>query len=142
MSEKSEAKIRDLIFALDDRPLVPVEVPEWGRTLYVRALSSEDRDLLEAATSEIVAEHKKLKRLAEEHGDEEFPALSQADILPGQRARICALATCDAEGKAIFEWSDIDRLRKKNGRAVERLVDAAIAASSLTPAALEELAGN
>lgn len=107
--------LRERILECDDLPRVAVEVPEWGVTLYVRALTAAERvDLGE--------------RVA---GD---GALFMAHV-------VCA-CTVDEDGEQVFNQDDAAILARKNGQALKRLFDAADHLNAFTERAVEELEKN
>lgn len=104
---------RDAILGLHDLKSTPVEVPEWGGTVYVRALNGSERDGLERMiTSDSIS-----------------------------RAAIAAMVTCDNQGVRLFGDDDVPALAQKHGGALERIVNAAMQFNVLTSASQSE-AGN
>lgn len=105
---------RDAILSLDDLPRSEVRIPEWGGSIYVRALNGEERDQLERMIA--------------------------ADSV--SRAAIAALVVVDAEGNRLFtEPSDVAALAKKHGSALERIVTAALRFNAISEDGLAD-AGN
>lgn len=96
--------LRDDIFAIDDLKPQPVEVPEWGRTLYVRAMSGADRDEWETLC------------WSKKDGE---PLTAKV------RLTLMILCTVDEHGEPVFSRDDIEKLAKKNYRAMKRLIDVA-----------------
>lgn len=101
---------RDQIFALDDLPRREVAIPEWKGSVYVRALTGAERDQLE-------------RMLAKDSAS---------------RASIAALCVVDKKGERLFSEDDVEKLAKKNGTALERIVTAALQFNALTEQALDE----
>jgi hypothetical protein len=97
------------ILALDDLPKKAVTVPEWGGSVFVRALTGGERD--------------KLERM-----------ISKDDV---SRASIVALCVVDDEGNRLFTENDIPALADKNGSALERIVSAALSFNMLTDESME-----
>jgi hypothetical protein len=94
--------MKDAIFACEFPKPVPVATPEWpdfDGKLFVRMLSAAERDRYE-------------ERIAE--GDH-----------ANWRARLVAMAACDAEGKRLFEDADAERLGELPSNLIERLWRAA-----------------
>ncbi len=85
--------LREQILAAADRPATPIEVPEWGVTVYLRPLSAADR-------IEIVG------RIT--NGTVPFAVL-------------VALGVFDADGSRVFTLEDLDALAEKRGEVIERL---------------------
>jgi hypothetical protein len=104
---------RDEILALDDLPRQEVKIPEWKGSVYVRALTGEERDKLERMiTKDSVS-----------------------------RAGIVALCVVDEKGERLFKEADVAKLAGKHGRALEKIVNAALRFNALTEEAITE-AGN
>lgn len=88
------------ILATDDRATLDVDVPEWGTTVRLRALSGEDRERFEAF-------------VAQENKDgEETPAV---------RATFLQLAIVDEAGDPLFTPAQIHALGRRNGYPITRL---------------------
>jgi len=100
------------ILALDDLPRREVEIPEWGGSVYVRALTGAERDQLERS-------------------------LSQSSTI--SRAAIVVMCCVDGDGNPLFSQSDVAALTNKNGQALERIVSAALAFNALTDEALADV---
>lgn len=111
---------REAILAADDIPTDDVEVPEWGGTVRIRALSGTDRDRMEA---DIVGNGKKPK-------------------MDNLRAKVVAASVIDEEGHKMFAESDVVALGRKSAAALGRVFDAAASLAAIKPADVEELAGN
>lgn len=110
--------LRDAILGADDCKAVPVEVPEWGRTLYVRPLTA--LELL--AFEEWVSASKP----------------TNAHIL----ARLVVLTVHDDAGAAIFRPGDEDPLMQKAGLPLTRLGREAVRLNGLTQQQQDALLGN
>jgi hypothetical protein len=108
---------RDAILAAEDLPRVPVEVPEWGGTVYVRTITGEERDVFE-----VFWHNNKDRR--------------------NVRAYLAMLSCVDETGAEIFKSTDLDAIGKKNGRALDRIFEVSMRLSRLGPQAVEELQGN
>lgn len=85
--------LRETILSAADMPLTPVEVPEWGVTVYLRPLSGADRSRL-------------------------VKAVQCGGVLYGIAL---AASLADDGGKLLFTEADIDALNAKSGRVLERL---------------------
>lgn len=119
---------RDQILAAQDIPApVPVDVPEWGGTVFVRVMSGTERDAWEAASLKIQGTGKKTSAV---------PNLENA------RARLCALCLCDEHGKRLFSNNDVAELGKKNARALDRVYDKASQINGITDKDVEDILGN
>ena len=93
---------RDAILRADDLPRKPVEVPEWGGTIYIRTMSGTERDRFDAA---IVA-----------RGQD-----GKVFDTKGLRVEIVVLTACDEDGKLLFSEKDKEALSLKSGNVLERL---------------------
>jgi hypothetical protein len=100
---------RDQILGLDDLPREEVAVPEWGGSVYVRALTGGERH--------------ELSKL-----------LGQGDVTS---AAIVALFAVDAQGSRLFTEADVEALEAKNGAALDRIVAAALRFNTLTEDSVE-----
>ena len=105
---------RDAIFSIDDLPREEVFVSEWNGSVYVRALSGAERDELERMLSKGAA----------------------------SRAAIVALCAVDASGERLFSADDVDALAKKNGRALEKIVTAAMRFAMISDEGIDEGKGD
>ena len=114
---------RDEILGANDIPREVVEVPEWGGAVWVYGLTGAERDAFEAET---IGEEKKNKRM-------NFQNL---------RARLCALAIRDEEGKRVFSRNDVELLGCKSCAGLVRVYDVAQRLSGLTDEDVEQLSGN
>ena len=104
------ALTRDAILGLDDLPRVEVAIPEWGGSVFVRALTGGERDQLE-------------RMIAKD-------AVSRASIV--------ALCVVDEKGERLFAQKDVEKLAGKHGGALEKIVSAALSFNSLSAEALTE----
>jgi hypothetical protein len=104
---------RESILASNDRPLQPVEVPEWGGTVYVPKLS-----LTEAAS---------FSKLTD---DQKGGGVLAARII------------VDAAGKRIFTDEDAPKLADKSAVAIGRVIEAFTQANSVNAKAIEAAAKN
>lgn len=112
---------REQILGADDRKTEDVEVPEWGGTVRVQALSGTDRDAYEAGIVQI-------------RGDG-----SRTFTLANARARLVALSVVDGEGTRFFSEADITALGAKSAQALERVFDVARRLSGLAEEDIEGL---
>lgn len=112
---------REQILAAVDRKIEPIEVPEWGGTVYVRSLSGSERDALEWQVKQ-----------AAESG-----ALGQ-----NARARFAASFICDESGSPLFTENDIEALGAKSGAALDRVWNAGNLLNKFSDDNVEKLAKN
>lgn len=123
---------RDAILAADDLKTQEVDVPEWGGTVLVRALSGEDRDAFEASLT---------MRRPVLVG----PNKGQMENVPDPsnvHAKLVARSIVDENGKRVFTDADIALLGAKSSAALQRLWDVAAELSGLTDGAAEDAEGN
>jgi len=112
---------RDDILAVDDLPLVPVEVPEWGGAVWVKPMTAAGRDAFEVAVSD-------------DNGE-----IDRHNF----RAKLVARCAVDPEtGVRLFKDEDAKALGAKNALPLSRIFDAAARASGLTPDDLAAMEGN
>lgn len=112
--------LKEEILALADDQRQPVEVPEWGKTLYVRVMSARARDAWQADMAE-----------RGKKGD--------GAVMENARARFIALTVVDQDGKPVFSLEDAEALGEKSAKAIDRLFNAATALNKLDPASAESL---
>jgi len=105
--------LREQILAKDDKKRVPVEVPEWGLTVWVQSMSGADRESFDELISK---------------------APHQLWI------RSVVLCACEEDGTRLFPDSDTAALKTRSAAALERIAKAALAVSGLQKT--EEVAGN
>lgn len=85
--------LADDILGINDHQSAPVEVPEWGRTLYVKSLTVDER----------------LKVQKHFHDRSKFLGLVVVECVT------------DQDGNRVFSDEHIPALLKKNGAILERL---------------------
>lgn len=116
------AATREAILGAPALPTEDVDVPEWGVSVTVRALSGTARDKYEAD----------LVRLG--------PAGNIVGYnLEGRRARMLALAVVGPDGKPLFKASDILSLGDQNADAIDRVVSVALRISGMSDDTVEAL---
>lgn len=111
---------RDQILAADDLKREQVEVPEWGGTVIVAALSGTQRDAWEASI--VTSEGR--------------------PNLRNMRAKLVSVSVVDEAGQQIFSAADVEALGAKSAAALERVAKVAQRLSKLGNEQLEELRGN
>lgn len=114
---------RDQILGADDLTRATVDVPEWGGTLLVRALTGAERGRLESGA---------LKQRG-------AAVAFQPQSLETVRGLVVSMAAIDAEGRQLFTFRDVVALSEKSGAALERVFDVVAALSGITEAAISEL---
>jgi hypothetical protein len=108
--------LRDQILTVDDRKIVPIEIPEWGLTCFVRVMEGSERDRWE----EIQITQK------------------WTDV----RARLSVATLCDEQGELLFSEADMPLLAKKSGPALDRIFAVALRINRLTTEDIAELKKN
>ena len=128
MSTKTQPKrlTREDVFAAADRATEDVEVPEWGGTITVRALSGTERDKYEASMV-------RYRRNAQ--GGVEIESVETDNL----RARLVSQSAVDEEGNRLFKEADVLGLRDKSAAALDRVFQAAQRLSHLTERDVEAL---
>lgn len=90
--------LRDQIVTANDAPLTPVEVPEWGATVYVKRLSYGDK-----------------VKLVDELTD-------TADVVGKRLYAVAVLhCVCDQDGTRVFTPDDYDLVVSRDADAVLRV---------------------
>jgi hypothetical protein len=112
---------KDAILAAEDRRTCDVDVPEWGGTVRVRALSGAERDAYEIALAGV------------------RPDGTARPNLVNVRARLVAMAVVDEDGKRLFTDRDAAALGEKSAQAMDRVFVAAQRLSGLSQGDVEEL---
>ncbi len=119
----SKILTRDAILQAQDLPRELVEVPPWGGSVYVRALTGAERDAFETSIVEQRGKSTKMN-------------------LKNIRAKLVALTVVDEEGNRIFSDSDASALGKKSAAALDKVFEVAQRLSGLRPEDVEELSKN
>lgn len=134
-SPAAAAPLKDLDAATIDQAkdlgeLVPVDVPEWGGRVYVRLMTSEERDQFER-------ENLNLKSLHEQ--DEPRVA-----VMKNLRARLVAKVLCNAKGERLYPdfVEGARRIGARRAAVVNRLFEVASRLNVLTETDVEAVAGN
>ena len=117
---------KEQILAANDAQPVPVEVPEWGGTVYVRPMSAGERDRWEGELMERTEKRKEGIVKATEN----------------LRAVFLSKCLCDSDGKLLFGPEDIEALAGRSYRAVDRAFEKAQTINGLSEADVEELEKN
>lgn len=117
--------LRDLILGAADLKPVAEVVPEWGATVYVRPMSSTERDAFD------IEQYAALDALRAMGGK----------YLPGFRARLLVRTLCDEAGAALFTPADIPALDAKSAAVLDRLYVVAQRVNGLGAKEIAALAG-
>jgi len=110
---------RDQILDAKDRTLEPVDVPEWGGTLYLQQMSAAQAATFRAAMLQAV--------------DSQTASIVDAELLTRMERRVVAWCATDADGKRLFTDEDADTLLgDKSPAVITRLSEKALELSALT----------
>jgi hypothetical protein len=115
-----------MILDVDDLEKVLVPCPEWGGDVYVRVLTAQEREIYEV----VIDARRELREAVETDEDgEPMPAaarLPAPDALPPSlRIPLVRMATCTAEGDALFAPGDEEWLAGKSQVVTTRIFEAA-----------------
>ncbi len=105
-----------------DLPRIEVQVPEWNGSVFVRQMTSTEKDAYE---TEMYQARKK------QEGSE----------LINLRARNLIRTISDENNTRVFEDSDVDALGEKSGLILDRLFDASEELNETTEEGITELVG-
>lgn len=114
---------KEQILEAEDFTFEDVEVPAWGGTVRVRALSGAERDHFESS-------------IVEQRGKKTH--MNMVNL----RARLVALAVIDDKGRRIFSSKDVEALGRKNAAALNQVFEAAQRLAGLRDEDLDELTEN
>lgn len=106
------------IKAADKKNLLPVEVPEWGLTVYIKQLTVGERDSFEA---------------------EAFAARKGDGLMDNPRSKFLVRTLCDEHGQTLCKPEEFAQLAELSSKPMERLFEAAQKHNRLTDADVEEL---
>jgi hypothetical protein len=110
---------RDSILGASDLPVVPVEVPEWGGTVYVRSITAGERDKFEASVNNGTRQN-----------------------LENFRARFAVLVLCDDAGNRLFSDSDANALSQKSASALQTILSAGMTHNAMRAEDVPEMEKN
>lgn len=101
----------DQILDAEDISIEAVEVPEWGGTVYVRAMTAVQRERYLDSMRKVIGEGAK--------------ATVQTVFAFGS-AKLAVLTLCDQNGNLLFDRSPetVEKLGRKSAKAMERVVAA------------------
>jgi hypothetical protein len=109
---------REQILAKRSTRIVTVEVPEWGGTVHLRALTVGERDRLD-----------------------QFVQDSKQKV-SGFRSLVLSLCLCDADGNRLFADRQREEIDGLDASVVERLFAAAMPLAGLSQADVKAIEGN
>jgi hypothetical protein len=111
------------ILSASDIHVEELPVPEWGGTLYVKTLTGEERDKIEAEILVIGADGR--------------PKQAKLNNL---RSLVAFYGICDEKGNRLFtKAEEIAKLAKKSASALDRVVARIQELSAMSPADIENL---
>jgi len=114
------SKLLEKIKKADTKDLLPVEVPEWGLTVYLKQLSVGERDSFEA----------------------EAYSCRDKGLMNDIRSKFLVRTLCDENGDVLCRPDQFAQLAELSSKPMERLFDAAQKHNSLSDTDVEELAKN
>jgi len=114
---------RDQILAAQDLSRELVEVPEWGGSVWVRALTGGERDDFEASCLTTKGKSSELN-------------------YRNMRAKLVVRTAVTEAGERVFTDADVEALTQKSASALDRLFSVASRLSALSRTDVEELTKN
>jgi hypothetical protein len=112
------------ILAAQDIATEVVEVPEWGGSVIVKAMSGVERDSFE----EMVLR--------------KGPSGGFEPVMANMRAKLLAKTLVDEDGKALFTDKDVAALGQKSAQVLDRLFTVASRLSGISQSDVDDLAKN
>lgn len=113
---------KDVILSADDLGHEDLEVPEWGGTVRIRALTGAERDAYEAS-------------MQQQRGKNFVRNLANV------RAKLVVRTVIGEDGERLFTDSEANALGRKSAAALDRIFEVAAKLSRLSEEDVEELAG-
>jgi hypothetical protein len=114
---------RDEILNAQDQQHKDVDVPEWGGTVRVKALSGTERDAYEQSLLSGVGKTTRVD-------------------MSNVRAKLASRTMVDKNGELLFTLRDVERLGKKSAAALDRVYEVACHLAKITKEDIEDLKGN
>ena len=111
---------KDQILAIKDITVEEFHVPEWGGSIYLKALTAAEYDAFSADVS----------------------TTRKDGGLSEMRAKLCAFSICDEAGNRLFSEREVDVLNKKNAAAITRIFLRAQELSGLGVDSVQEMIKN
>lgn len=121
--EKPMLLTREDILGADDLDFEYVDVPEWGGTVKIRALTSKEKDLYQISL---------IKN----------PGKSEEINLANATAKLVALSIIDEEGRSVFGTQDVIALGQKSGSALSLCYEACQRLSAVSDQDIKDLTEN
>jgi hypothetical protein len=113
---------KDAILQADDLEYEELEVPEWGGTVRIRALSGKERDAYEAS-------------MRQQRGKEFIANLANI------RAKLVVKCVVGEDGERLFTDQDAPAVGEKSAAALDRIFEVCARLSRLSDEDVDELAG-
>ena len=111
------------ILSADDLESQTMTIPEWGGEVIIRTMTEADRSKIEAS-------------VIQQNGS------NQSVNMERYKVKIVVASLVDEEGKRLFTQKNIDALRQKSARPINRIVNAAQKLNGISDDDVEELMGN
>ena len=110
---------REAILSVKDTHQEVVHVEEWGGSVCIRAMSGAERDDFRAAIEG-----------------------TDTSLVGKYEAPLLALTLVDEEGKRLFTIDDVEALRAKSAKVLDKLTQIAMRVNGMSEEAQEEAAKN
>lgn len=110
---------REEILQKQDLKTRKVDIPEWDGHVFIRPMTSTERDNWE---SKVLSENGKTP--------------------PQLRATLASQLVCDETGKQLFSEEDIEALGKKSAAAINKIFEEVLGLNKITDEDINELAKN
>ncbi len=115
---------RDAILSAKDDQVDLVHVPAWGGSLYVRGMTAGELDNF-------------YKSMRKGQGNK---VRVDTDLFQSRVVARCAVESPEPGARRLFDASDVEALKNKNGAALKLVFDVAARLSGITDAEEEEIA--
>jgi len=116
------SELLNKIKAADKKNLLPVEVPEWGLTVYIRNMTVGERDSFD---KEMFSASKKGEALIDDF-----------------RTKILVRTLCDESGQPLCKPDEFHQLASLSAKPMEKLFEQSQKHNGIGKEDIEELAGN
>jgi hypothetical protein len=111
---------RDQILAAEDIKTEPVNVPEWGGDVLVRAITRNQRDAFEDGLAKGKGKNRQLN-------------------MQNFSAKLLAICLVDEAGKCLFAPEDVEALGEKAAAPMQRCLDVATRLCGYSDAEIKDL---
>lgn len=113
---------QSIVFAVEDKPLRPVECPEWGGTIWIKTLSATELDAYQASCLRFGRDGKR------------------SPDLRNVRAKLVVACACYEDGRSFFTDPEaVAKLGGKSARVVDRLYAVADELNKTSESEIEKL---